>query len=131
MRRRFCSRPYEHVHLDPNGNVRICSWMDVGIGNLLEADLNTVWTVEQKPAPAAAAKPINKPADSKASVNTESRPASKPEKSAEQKPVTPSKPTTFAARPTAQKTAAPAPVPIAKATATPVKRTIVLDDDKY
>lgn len=87
--------------------------------------------VEQKPAPAAAAKPINKPADSKASVNTESRPASKPEKSAEQKPVTPSKPTTSSARPTAQKTAAPAPVPVAKATATPVKRTIVLDDDKY
>ncbi len=47
MKRRFCSRPYEHVHLDPNGNVRICSWMDVGIGNLLEADLNTVWTGEK------------------------------------------------------------------------------------
>lgn len=43
MKKRFCNRPFDHVHLDPNGNVRICGWMDVNIGNLLESDLGQMW----------------------------------------------------------------------------------------
>ena len=103
---------------------------------------------EQKPAAAPTAKPINKPAESKPAAKTESKPAeskpaakteskpaAKPIKPAEQKSVQSPKPA--APKPAAQRPAAPAsapapaPTPIAKATAAPVKRTIVLDDDKY
>ena len=47
MSRRFCNRPFEHIHLDPNGDVRMCSWMDVKAGNLLESDLDEIWKGEQ------------------------------------------------------------------------------------
>jgi len=43
MTKKYCNRPYEHVHLDPNGDVRMCSWMDVKIGNLLDSDLDSIW----------------------------------------------------------------------------------------
>lgn len=108
---------------------------------------------ESKPAP----KPASKPAPNPAETKPVSKPAPKPAVKAEIKPKSESKPAPApkpaprpaapapkpassapkpaapAPRPAPARPAAPAPAPTpaAKATATPVKRTIVLDDDKY
>ena len=47
MKRKFCSRPFDFLHLDPNGGVRICSWSDGQIGNLLEEDIEDIWNGEK------------------------------------------------------------------------------------
>ena len=47
MKIRFCPRPYNHIHCDPEGYVRICSWMDVPIGNLLDEDIHAIWHGEK------------------------------------------------------------------------------------
>ena len=40
---RFCSRPYNAMHFDPNGYVRLCAWMDISIGNILKDDIRDIW----------------------------------------------------------------------------------------
>lgn len=47
MKKKFCSRPFDFLHLDPNGGVRICSWSDEKIGDLLKEDLEDIWNGEQ------------------------------------------------------------------------------------
>ena len=44
---KYCARPYNHLHFDPGGNVRICSWTDVNIGNILEEDIEDIWHGEK------------------------------------------------------------------------------------
>lgn len=44
---KFCVRPYNHMHFDPEGNVRICSWTDISIGNILEEDIYDIWHGEK------------------------------------------------------------------------------------
>lgn len=113
---------------------------------------------ESKPVPKPASKPAPKPAETKPvskpapkpavkaenKPKSESKPASAPKPaprpaapapkpaSSAPKPAAPA-PRPAPARPAPARPAAPAPAPApaAKATATPVKRTIVLDDDKY
>lgn len=43
---KFCNRPFNSIHLDPNGGCRLCAWTDACIGNLAEDDLSTVWNSE-------------------------------------------------------------------------------------
>lgn len=108
---------------------------------------------ESKPAPKQESKPAPKPAETKPvskpvpkpAVKTESKPKPESRPAPAPKPAprpaapapkptgsTP-KPAAPAPRPAPARPAAPtpAPAPAARATATPVKRTIVLDDDKY
>jgi MoaA/NifB/PqqE/SkfB family radical SAM enzyme len=40
---KYCSRPFDMMHFDPNGDVRICSWTDVSIGNSVTDDLDDIW----------------------------------------------------------------------------------------
>ena len=40
---KFCNRPFRHVHLDPGGDVRVCSWTDECVGNILEENLQDIW----------------------------------------------------------------------------------------
>lgn len=40
---KFCSRPYNAMHFDPNGYVRLCAWMDISIGNILKEDIRDIW----------------------------------------------------------------------------------------
>lgn len=47
MKKKFCSRPFEHLHMDPNGKVRICSWTDEVVGNLLEESIEDIWDGER------------------------------------------------------------------------------------
>ena len=44
---KFCSKPFEQVHLDPGGGVRVCSWTDESIGNVLHEDLEVIWHGEK------------------------------------------------------------------------------------
>lgn len=44
---KFCSKPFEQIHLDPGGGVRVCGWTDESIGNILEEDLETIWHGEK------------------------------------------------------------------------------------
>ena len=44
---RFCSRPFRLAHLDPGGGVRVCSWTDESIGNILNDDLEKIWHGEK------------------------------------------------------------------------------------
>ena len=46
-KKKFCARPFEAIHLDPNGNVRVCSWTDATIGNLLENTADEIWHSEK------------------------------------------------------------------------------------
>lgn len=47
MKKRFCSRPYNHLHFDPDGNVRVCSWTNIKIGNVFENTIEEIWHGEQ------------------------------------------------------------------------------------
>ena len=40
---KFCSKPFEFIHLDPNGGCRLCAWTDINIGNLVDEALEDVW----------------------------------------------------------------------------------------
>lgn len=40
---KFCNRPFNSIHLDPNGGCRLCAWTDACIGNLAEDDLEVIW----------------------------------------------------------------------------------------
>ena len=40
---KFCNRPFRLAHLDPGGGVRVCSWTDESIGNILEESLEEIW----------------------------------------------------------------------------------------
>ena len=44
---KLCRRPFENIHLDPNGGCRLCSWTDGRIGNLLEEELTDIWNGEK------------------------------------------------------------------------------------
>lgn len=44
---RFCPVPYDHLHFDPGGNVRLCAWMDIGIGNILYESIESIWRGER------------------------------------------------------------------------------------
>lgn len=43
---KFCDRPFNSLHLDPNGGCRLCAWTDANLGNLVEQSLETVWNSE-------------------------------------------------------------------------------------
>ncbi|MDE7193887.1 MAG: HAMP domain-containing protein [Oscillospiraceae bacterium] len=98
---------------------------------------------DSKPAPKQERKPAPKPESKTAETKPASKPAPKPAVKAESRPAAAapkpaSKPAAPAPRPASSASAPkPAPArpaayaPAAKATAAPVKRTIVLDDDKY
>ena len=47
MKKKFCSRPFDFLHIDPNGGVRICGWTDGKIGDLLEEDMEDIWNGER------------------------------------------------------------------------------------
>lgn len=40
---KFCKRPFEFIHLDPNGGCRLCAWTDISIGDLTIDNLEDVW----------------------------------------------------------------------------------------
>lgn len=40
---KYCERPFQHVYIMPNGDVRCCSWTTKTLGNLLENTLEEVW----------------------------------------------------------------------------------------
>lgn len=40
---KYCERPFQHVYIMPNGDVRCCSWTTKKIGNLLENTLEEIW----------------------------------------------------------------------------------------
>lgn len=40
---KYCNKAYDFVHIDWNGNVYLCAWTYIKIGNLLEDDLETIW----------------------------------------------------------------------------------------
>lgn len=91
---------------------------------------------EPKPAagkPAAAPKPAAPATGPASSAPKPAAAAPKPAATASKPAATAPKPAAPAPRPAAPRPAAPtpAPAPVSKATATPMKRTIVLDDDKY
>ena len=44
---KFCSIPFEQIHLDPGGGVRVCGWTDESIGNILDESLETIWKGEK------------------------------------------------------------------------------------
>ena len=41
---KFCSRPFQFIHLDPNGGCRLCAWTDINIGNLTQQSMEEIWT---------------------------------------------------------------------------------------
>lgn len=43
---KFCERPFNFIHLDPNGGCRLCAWTDISIGNLVYQDLEDIWNSE-------------------------------------------------------------------------------------
>ena len=44
---RFCDRPFSHIHMDPDGPLRICSWTDESIGNLCSEEMDDIWHGEK------------------------------------------------------------------------------------
>lgn len=44
---KFCNNPFKKVHLDPGGGVRVCSWTDESIGNVLKEDFKEIWHGEK------------------------------------------------------------------------------------
>lgn len=44
---KFCRRPFDFVHILPNGDVRSCGWTDGVIGNILKSDLKDIWNGEK------------------------------------------------------------------------------------
>ena len=40
---KYCSRPFSHVHILPDGRVSFCSWEDEIIGNLHDNSLEEIW----------------------------------------------------------------------------------------
>lgn len=40
---RYCNRPFQHIYVFPNGDVRSCSWTYECIGNILEQSLEEIW----------------------------------------------------------------------------------------
>lgn len=40
---KYCNRLFEGLHVYPNGDVRVCGWSYVNIGNLLEDDFEDIW----------------------------------------------------------------------------------------
>lgn len=44
---KFCPVPYNDVHLDPGGGVRLCAWTDICVGNLLEESIEQIWHGER------------------------------------------------------------------------------------
>jgi len=45
--KRMCRKAFDTVYIAANGNVRICAWNDVVIGNLLENNLYEIWHGEE------------------------------------------------------------------------------------
>lgn len=43
---KFCDRPFNSIHLDPNGGCRLCAWTNANLGDLVQEDLETVWNSE-------------------------------------------------------------------------------------
>lgn len=43
---KFCERPFQSIHLDPNGGCRLCAWTNANLGDLTKEDLETVWKSE-------------------------------------------------------------------------------------
>ena len=44
---KFCPVPFNNIHLDPGGGVRLCAWTDICIGNLLEESIEQIWHGER------------------------------------------------------------------------------------
>ena len=47
MKKRFCYRPYNSIHFDPDGRARICAWTDVKVGNVCEETIEEIWHGEK------------------------------------------------------------------------------------
>lgn len=43
---KYCNRVFENLYCMPGGNVGLCSWIDVVIGNILEMDIESIWLGE-------------------------------------------------------------------------------------
>ena len=44
---KFCDKPFNSLHLDPNGGCRLCGWTDITIGDLCHQSLEEVWNSEE------------------------------------------------------------------------------------
>lgn len=47
MKKKFCSVPFNSVHLVPGGDVYVCGWSDEKIGNVLKEDIEKIWGGEK------------------------------------------------------------------------------------
>lgn len=45
---KLCTRFFEHVYINPRGDVRICSWNNVVIGNLLKDTMEDIWNSDNR-----------------------------------------------------------------------------------
>lgn len=45
---KLCTRFFEHAYINPKGDVRICSWNDMVIGNLLTDTLDDIWNSDNR-----------------------------------------------------------------------------------
>lgn len=44
---KFCERPFKHMYIYPNGDVKICAWAGGVVGNLIEQSLDEIWHSEK------------------------------------------------------------------------------------
>jgi MoaA/NifB/PqqE/SkfB family radical SAM enzyme len=44
---KICDRPFKHLHIYPNGNVKVCSWTTQVIGNIIDNELEDIWNGEK------------------------------------------------------------------------------------
>lgn len=44
---KYCTRPFAHIHVFPDGECRLCGWMSGSIGNLIQEDLHNIWHSEK------------------------------------------------------------------------------------
>ena len=45
---KLCTRFFEHAYINPRGDVRICSWNNVVIGNLLQNTMEEIWNSNER-----------------------------------------------------------------------------------
>ena len=45
---KLCTRFFEHAYINPRGDVRICSWNNVVIGNLLQNTMEEIWNSDAR-----------------------------------------------------------------------------------
>lgn len=45
---KLCKRFFEFAYINPRGDVRICSWNNVVIGNLLTDTMENIWNSDAR-----------------------------------------------------------------------------------